>query len=136
MLPLIRILLLAISLTHLVELSMDLPFIFDFLPSNPILLHLFPVLNLLHLLEEKVLVGFLLLLPPVELFLCDVFEHVGGLHVHDLLFLGRVCRSHCLCKHVVVSLVSVLGCRTEILCVRRLVLSVLCDIVLNTTVVL
>ena len=41
----------------------------------------------------------LVLLPTVELILGDVFEQIGRLLMHDLLFLGRECRLADSCNH-------------------------------------
>ena len=76
------------SLAHLIKSSVNLPLIFELLPSCAVLFHFLSVLGFLHLLEELVLIGLLFLLPFVELILRDVLKHVAGLHVLDLISLG------------------------------------------------
>lgn len=70
---------------------MDLFIIFDFLPPHSLFLHFLLILSLLHLLEQLILIGLLVLLTSIELVLCDVLKHVTWLHVLYFLLFGRVC---------------------------------------------
>ena len=95
---------------------MNLLVVLNLLPPRPLFLHLFPILRFLHLLEKFILVGLFILLPLVELSLGNVFKHVAGLHMHDLLLLGRVSgRKHRLAQVAL----WLRRRRTELLAIRR-----------------
>lgn len=82
------------SVTHLVQLGINLTIIVNFLSLLSISFHILLLFRIVHLLDQDKLVGLLFLLSPIKFIFCDVFEHVRWLHMLNFSLLWRIACSH------------------------------------------
>lgn len=82
------------SVTHLVQLGINLTIIVNFLSLLSISFHILLLFHIVHLLDQDKLVGLLFLLSPIKFIFCDVFEHVRRLHMLNFSLFWRIACSH------------------------------------------
>ena len=82
------------SVTHLVQLGINLTIIVNFLSLLSISFHILLLFRIVHLLDQDKLVGLFFLLSPIKFIFCDVFEHVRWLHMLNFSLLWRIACSH------------------------------------------
>ena len=82
------------SVTHLVQLGINLTIIVNFLSLLSISFHILLLFRIVHLLDQDKLVGLFFLLSPIKFIFCDIFEHVRWLHMLNFSLLWRIACSH------------------------------------------